>query len=208
MTGATVLPYPLSRRDMEADTQWAHSVLERAGLGPGRQVLFIGSGAQWAQDWPYQNAAMRLGGVASYAESSPFDAYRVEMFTRRFPIHTVLGLSGNVLDGLEQSGHDIAKVFGGVHAIFAFPDARKRLVQKGVKSWTQLDLGIGYAFSPPEENEAVLDNTEWLAESLNGGLSLSARNSRASPFVRFKPGVLAEVNLTSGQRLIKLSAEQ
>ncbi|MFZ4603287.1 MAG: hypothetical protein ACOYM8_12610 [Caulobacterales bacterium] len=197
-----VIPYPLSHRDIESDTRWALAVFERMGVCAGKQVLFIGAGAQWGQDWPYQNAAMRIATIASYAENSPFDAYRVEMFTRRFRFHAVLGVSGAILDGLEQAGHDLARVFAHVPVVCAMVEAAPRLLAKGVRCWRQIDLGATYAFESPDEQGARYDESEWLVESRDGALLISARHPRASPFVRLSSGVSGALAAGDDRRIL------
>lgn len=197
-----IMPYPVSHRDNEADTQWALSLLKQMSLRDDKLSLFVAAGAEMAQMWPYENAAMRLNSPINFAENSPFDAYRVEMWLRRFEHQLVFGVTGGVIQGLLDAGHDLQKVFATAKNIVAHDDAWRLLRDANVQAWRLISLGAAYAFEPPTGGGALYDQSQWFVEEKNGELLLTSLADRAAPFVRLHTGVKGTVSVDDGVRRI------
>lgn len=191
--GGSRLPYPVSRRDIERDTEWAQGRLQAAGVEAGAVVLFVASCGEWGQSWPYQNAAMRLSAPYLTAEDSPWDASRSEMFLRRFRCRVAFGISAGLLDGLQQAGHALDTVFADAGCVMARPEAAVRLREAGLAPWTLLPLGPMFALAAPDDAGAVYDEQEWLVEEADGELLLTSLAPRACPLVRLHTGVRGRV---------------
>lgn len=199
-----IMPYQLSHRDLEADTQWALSCLRQMALGDDQLSLFVSAGAEMAQVWPYENAAQRLGSPLAFAENSPFDAYRVEMFLRRFPHQLVFGVTAAIVQGLLDAGHELHQVFSSARHVVAHADAWKLLRAANVPAWRLIALGAAYALEPPTGGGALYDQHDWFVEAKDGELLLTSLVGRASPFVRLHTGVRGSVAVDGGVRRIIL----
>ncbi|HKY92870.1 MAG TPA: hypothetical protein VJM11_17595, partial [Nevskiaceae bacterium] len=188
------LPYPVSYRDLHHDTTVAAELLGRMGLSRGGLLLMIAGGAEWAQTAAYERACTRLGAVWAPAMPLPHDAYRVEMFLRRFAFQAVFGITPWILDGLEAEQHDLAKVFGGVPTLIARPGAWERLRAAGLSPWRLHALGPLLAFEPPGESALLYDASDWAVEAQGGQLVVTSRASRACAVVRLPTGVKGSVD--------------
>jgi hypothetical protein len=201
---SVILPYPMSFRDVERDTEWALSQLTAMQLRDDRLSLFISAGAEMAQVWPYENAAQQLGSPLCFAENSPFDAYRVEMFLRRFDIQLVFGVTRAIVQGLIDGGHDLHKVFSAAGHVVAHADAWQLLRAAGVAAWRLVPLGPAYALEPPAGGGVRYDQREWFVEEKQGELLLTSLARRAAPFVRLHTGVSGSVRIDGDTRVIEL----
>lgn len=187
------LPYPVSYRDLHHDTGVATGLLARMGVSRGRLMLMIAGGGEWAQTAAYERACTRLGAVWAPAMPLPHDAYRVEMFLRRFDFQAVFGITPWILDGLEAERHDPAKVFGKVPTLIARPGAWERLRAAGLAPWRLHALGPVLAFEPPGGTGLFYDEEDWAIEAQGGQLVVTSRASRACTVVRLATGVKGRV---------------
>jgi|GEM_PF-939066 len=196
------LPYPLSRRDVERDTDWAARVYGWLGLEPRRLVHLIGDGSEEISWWPFENAAMRQRMPWIQAESGAFDASRTDMILRRFKLQAVVGLSEAVLDGLIERGRDPVKQLGGLQAVVATPKAASRLKALGLSPWTILHIGPVLAFESPDGGGARYDENEWRIDSVDGELTLTNIHARACPFANLRTGLPGSVEIIDGERRV------
>lgn len=187
------LPYPVSYRDLEHDATVAVATLGRLGLSRGGLMLMIAGGGEWAQTAAYERAATRLGAVWAPTMPLGHDAYRVEMFLRRFRFQLVFGITASILDGLQAEGHDLRKVFGEAGTLVARPGAWERLRAAGLSPWRLHALGPVLAFEPPGETGAFFDAHDWSLESIGGELLVTSRSVRASHVVRLATGARGAV---------------
>ena len=186
-------PYTVSLRDIERDTAWARSVFERAGIRPGVPLHLIGTGCDNEILWPYENALIGMKVPFGVAEPVAIDAPRSDMFLRRFRMQAVVGLSGEIVGALIALGRDLRALFG-ESTLLALPDALPRLREAGLAPWTMLPVGPMFAFESPDGDGARYDESEWLVEERDGELLLTSLAPRATPFVRLRTGVRAQVS--------------
>lgn len=194
-------PYAVSARDIERDTAWATRVFEWIGLKPNLPVHLVGAGCDNEILWPYENALIRMKVPFGVAEPVRIDTPRTDMFLRRFRMQAVIGLSGELVDGLLAAGRELRQLLG--HStVVALPDAGSRLREAGLAPWKMVPVGPMCAFEAPEGGGARYDNSEWLVEDDGNELLLTSLASRASPFVRLKTGVKGrvEVREAAGER--------
>ena len=173
---------------MAADSRFARRLFTVAGIGAGDLVVLTAGASEYAQVWPYEAALESLGACIAIAENLRFDAGRTEMFLRRFSMRAAFGIGPAVLDGLHDMGKPLDKVFGNTPVIFARDLAVNRLRAVGLKPWRVETLGPAFAFEDPD-GETYYDRDEWLIESDNGELVITALNDRANPLVRLRTGV-------------------
>lgn len=180
--------YPLSHRDIEADTRWACRFLSSVGVVAGDTVVVSATGAEMGHFWPYECAVEKLDACVAMAENVNFDARRTEMFLRRFAVRAALGVSDEILNGLEMAGLPLHQTFASTPLVFARDGAADRLKQAGLSPWRMVSLGPLFAFVSPQ-GEVHHDQDEWLLESIDGEVHVSARHPRAKPMFRLPVGV-------------------
>jgi hypothetical protein len=187
------VPLPVSYDDVAQDTDSARKTLASLGVGRGHHVLFTSLLSESATFWPFQQAVLSVGGIVSCAEATPFDAFRTEMFARRLPLETVLGLNADVLDGLAALGRASEQVFARVPIIVARSLAYERLRDAGLRPYLWLPLGPAVAVECRVRAGAHVDSGVWQAESAGGEIVLSSRVPRAFTVDGLRTGVRAEV---------------
>lgn len=201
-TPAGALPYFISWRDMEVDSFWAHHILSEMGIGAGSLVHFTHNYSEEALLYPYYLATRHLGGTFAHGMATPYDAYRIEMFLRRFRFQAAIGIAPGTLDGLEQAGHQPAKVFAQTPVLAALPGAYERLVAMGFQPWRLIPLGPLYAFEAPDGSGARYNAGEWNLASRNGRifLSASARRKRDNGFENLDTGINGTLGMVTTPR--------
>lgn len=202
-TPAGVLPYTVTQRDVQIDAMWARRhVLSEMDVARGSLVHFTHSYSEEIQFWPFYVAALFMG--ATYANGMPsmFDAYRMEMYMRRFRFQVVFGIAPGTLDGLEQAGHLLPRVFAHVPHLVALPGAYERLLRVDLAPWRVVSLGPCLVIEAPDRSGARYNVGEWDLESRNGRIFLSAspRRRRDDGFVDLDTGVDGAVELVKTPR--------
>jgi hypothetical protein len=182
-----------SMLELERARLAAVRVLDSFHFRSGGNVLLTSMWDEGAQLMPVERAIMSYGLVAVSADSSVFDAQRVESIVRRFPLIGAMGITAGTLDGLEKLGHDPARLFAGP-VVWARPGAYERLKPLGgLKVYRCLELGPAFAFECPCGAGAHLDRYEWAVEEQDGEVLLSSRLPRCESFTRLRTGVKARV---------------
>jgi hypothetical protein len=190
--GAT-LPYHFSWRDADVDTRWMMTCLKPFGIERGSLIHITQSYSEFVQFWPIYEAARNLGAVYANGMATSFDAYRLEMYLRRFRLTAVIGITVPTLDGLQQGGHDIEKLFGGVPVLMALPDAAARLREFGFKVATLLKVGPFMAIEAAPGEGGRFDNREWSVDAIDGELHVTSAPARSEQFDRLAVGVKGSV---------------
>lgn len=192
-TKHAVMSYPVSFRDVHADSLFGMHMFQKMGAGAGSMVLFTSGSSEYAQFWPYEISVVNLEGCAAIAENFMFDAGRSEMFMRRLPIKVAFGITDAILDGMAALKLDVGKAFAPAGVICARDGAADRLKDLGFLPWRMVSFGPAFGFVSPE-GEAFYDGDEWLIEEANGELLITARTARALPLVRLPTGVKGSVD--------------
>jgi len=195
---AGALPYPISWRDIEADTRWTQHLLRGMGIAPGALVHLSHYYSELAQLWPFYQATRDLGAVIANGMPSPFDAYRLEMYLRRFRLTAAIGIAPDTLNSLEQQGHDLQKLFASTAVLAALPGAWERLRVLGFKPWRLIALGPLLAIEAPDASGARFNNREWQVTGGGDGLRVSAGPQRACDFRELETGVAGMVEKVEG----------
>jgi hypothetical protein len=183
-----VIAFPVSRRDLEADTRFASTVMDQLGVGKNTLVLLTSGSSEYSHFWPYELAMEQREACVAVADNFIFDAGRSEMFMRRLPIAVAFGITDTVLDGMAAMKLDIAKAFASVGTICARDGAADRLNALGFSPWRMVSFGPTFGYVSPQ-GESFYDQNEWLVEAADGELLITAINARAVPLVRLRTGV-------------------
>jgi hypothetical protein len=159
----------------------------------GTNMLVTALFDEGAQLMGAERAIMDYNMVAVSADSSLFDARRVESIVRRFPLVGAIGITAATLDGLAGLGHDPEKLFQGM-AVWARPGAYERLAGKpGIEVYRWFELGPAVAIECQARQGAHVDRFEWRIESLGGEVVLSNRLERSVGFDHYRTGCRGEV---------------
>ena len=169
--GGEVTPWPVAERDIDDE---AESLAPRlAALGLLSQAMHV---------VPLERAAGRVGALYSSADATPFDAFRVAALARQLEPQVVMGITGDVLDGLAEAGRDPAEVLGSVPAVVtADDDAHARLDAAGLAPRRWVKLGPTSAIEERPQDGPVYDATRWRVEEDAGELLISNRVPRLTP---------------------------
>src|SRR5882724_10578632 len=105
-------PWVVSQTEIERAIGNASRVLGELGVGAGRRVLWCSMLSEAAHFWPFIVGTMLCGAQLSCADATQAEAPRVAMFCRLIEYHAVLGVTGAILDGLDELGFAYRDVFG------------------------------------------------------------------------------------------------
>jgi hypothetical protein len=184
-----IFSYPVSYADIERDIASATRALQSLGVEAGSPVLIVSALSETAQYWPVLVATMALGGQLSSAEATRFDAFRTAMFLRARRYRAVVGISGEVLDGLADIGASPAEVFANADVVAARGEALERLRDAGIVARAWLHVGPALAVECDQAGGAHLDQKEWSAVEQDGEIVLGAVNPRTATIHGLRTGV-------------------
>ncbi|MES2258422.1 MAG: hypothetical protein V4724_07885 [Pseudomonadota bacterium] len=186
-----ILPY--SALELERSRRAMVRVLSTFHFRAGSNVLVTALMDEGAQLMGAERAVMSYGMVVVSADSSPYDAGRVESILRRFELVAAIGITEATLDGLARLGHDPVKLFAD-KVIWARPGAYERLAAlPGLKVYRWLEVGPAVALECREGAGAHIDRFEWTVDEVDGEVVLTSRLERAYEFEHHKTGVRGHV---------------
>ena len=189
-----VTPWPAAQADIEDEAESLAPRLAALGLEPGGVVLVVAMLSQAVHAVPLEQAAGRLGALYSSADATPFDAFRVASLVRQLEPQVVVGITGGVLDGLVEAGHDPTDALGPVPAVVtADDDAHRRLRAAGLAPRRSVQLGPTTAIEELDQSGPVYDATRWSVEEVDGELVISNLVPRLTPAHRLRTGVRGRV---------------
>ena len=194
-----IVPLPISWHEIDRDTAWADRMAELMRLAPGQFALYTLNHAQSAQMWPWLHVTFRR--KARFATVMPlaWDAGRIEMYTRRFAVDHLFGLSPVTLDGLAAAGHDPIEVMRRIGRISAQPGAWERLAEAGLKPARLTWMGPLLVFDPCDGSGGRFDFTQWELESVDGEIVLTSGPERTARFEREPTGIRGRIAVVEGE---------
>lgn len=188
-----LIDYPVSNRDMTADTRWASGRLTAMGITKGALLDFVHNYRECGQFWPYYMAAAAMGAPVMNGMATQWDVGRTEMYARRFDLRLIMGISGATIEGLKAFGHDPGKVFARAPVLIAREPAASMLEAGGLKPWRLTLLGPLLLTAAAGEG-APYDRSEWTVTADAGGrLLVSSGQERAARFDRLDTGLRGRV---------------
>lgn len=168
--------------------------LASLGVERGDRVLFASMLSEAAQFWPLIVGCMLAGAQLSCADATNGEAVRVRMFTRMLSYRAAIGITGAVLDGLDDIGADYASVFGTVGVIAARPDAYGRLVTAGLTPHAMALVGPALAIASEPGGPLWVDEHEWLLDAdVDGTVLVTNLRATATRFERTRTAIHGEV---------------
>jgi hypothetical protein len=189
-----VTPWAVAQADIDDEAESLAPRLAALGLEPGGLVLIVAMLSQAMHAVPFERAAGKLGALYSSADATPFDAFRVAALTRQLEPQVVMGITGDVLDGLIEAGRDPAEVLGPVPAMVAADDdAHRRLRAAGLAPRRSVQLGPTTAIEGLDHNGPGYDATRWSVEQIDGELVISNLVPRLTEARQLRTGVRGRV---------------
>jgi hypothetical protein len=199
LVGDRPVEWVVSQAEIMRDAQSAGAALGALGFQRGDRALLTTTLCEAPHFWPFSLAVLMARGQLSYADATPFDAYRTAMFVRTLRYRVLLAMNGELLDGLEQAGHDPAELLAPVPVLVARGSAYERLRAVGLEPHHLVLLGPALALAREAGAPPELDAELWDVESADGQLLVTSRTERAQPFVRQPTGVAGRVD---GHRIL------
>lgn len=199
--------YPVSWRDHARDIAWFGNQLARMGAGKGSLLLQCGNTIDWIHNGAIQRACAQLGVTWAPVMAMAHDAYRLEMYLRRFDFDIVMGVNEGLLDGLEQMNMSLDAVFSSVHTIVATPGAQRRLVEAGVEAWTAFELGPVVAYRRFNEEFSEFDHKSWRIDVVEGQLCVTSEDDRACRLQAYRTGYSGKLDADGEKPLLVLAED-
>jgi hypothetical protein len=197
-TGKRII-LPFSYTELERARRFALRLLNSFHFRTGNNILITALLDQVVQLMPVERAIYAAGLVLVSADSSIYDAKRVESIIRRFELSAAINITSATLDGLEQLGHDPKTLFSGL-TVWAAPCAYDRLIEYPETSVMRyMEIGPAIAMECPYKNGAHIDRFEWQVEAIDGELVLSSRVERCAEFSQYRTGTRGVVHHGSCQ---------
>lgn len=190
-----ILPY--SFIELERARRAITRVLGSFHFRTGSNILLTSLLDQTAQLMPIERALYSGGYVAVSADSSLYDAKRVESIIRRFNLTAAINITADTLNGLIELGHDPQALFDGL-IVWAGPSAYDTISNyPATTTLRYLEIGPATALECPHQNGAHIDRFEWQVESVEGEIVLSSRLNRCTEFVGYHTGFRAQIEHTA-----------
>jgi hypothetical protein len=192
--GSGRVPWECSNEEIQRDMGTATKLLTELGVVSGERVLFCSMLSEAAQFWPLIVGAMLNGAQLSCADANEGDAVRVAMFTQRLSYHAVLGVTPEILDGLDDLGRSYEDVFHGIPIIGARPGAFERLTASGLAPYHLVLCGPALAVGRVPHGPAFAAPGEWELGADDTRIVVSNLKPRATSFDRAPTAIVGEVS--------------
>jgi hypothetical protein len=205
--GTTYLDFEVGWPEFERDTQWAEAQLRQAGLGRGDMVLTTLT--NWESPWtsPVVHALRSIGVTYLTAEVFAWDVRRVWMFLQRFPVKAAIGIGGQTLTALTQTGAPVRELLGKLEIIWARPNALAALGEHQPRVLPFVRFGPALAMGRPGASTALINASEWNVVETADGLVVSSVAERAATFLDIATGFRGTATRLGDEIAVSLAAE-
>jgi hypothetical protein len=205
--GTTYMDFEIGWPEFDRDTQWAETQLRRTGLGRGDMVLTTLT--NWESPWtsPVVHALRRIGVTYMTAEVFAWDVRRVWMFLQRFPVKAAIGIGGQTLTALNETGAPVHELLGKLDIIWARPNAFAALQEHQPRVLPFVRLGPALAMGRPGDSTAFVNADEWNVVETDDGLVVSGVADRAATFRDVVTGFRGTATRLGDEIAVNLAAE-
>ena len=194
--------HPARFDELERQSIGISRILRTFNFKPESTILVVSIVPEILQFAPFEKAVQQLGMYGINAESTNYDAGRIESIARQFDTPAICGIGAASLEGLKMFGHDPEKVFAG-RTVWARPDA-----YDAVKAMDSVDARRIVILGPAVAYECAhggihYDSRDWSLSGQRGTLHLSSRMPRITPVADVDTGVvgaLLDTACTCGTR--------
>jgi hypothetical protein len=186
---------PMTHREVERSVIANIRILDTFRVPPRSGALVISSHDNWVMAIPLEEALMRSRQIIFNADNSPFEAGRIEAFLRRFNPPMVFGVSTQVLQGLENTGHDPRQLLAGRTVWCVDREAWQQLADVEtlrLRQWRQ--IGPASAMECAAGAGLHVDTQEWLLEQDQGEIVITSRMNRYPELLRTRTGLRGHID--------------
>jgi hypothetical protein len=179
---------PIAGDEIDRLRNWLAWQLRPFDLKPGSTVLqILSTGAIWPLA-SLQKALLDGMLLPTFAESSPFDWYRVAAILRQFELAAVFDLNAEMLAMLEENSPESIDLLRKVPVVFADPVAKVRLAALDIAAYSIVNLGPTLAMECPLRTGLHVDGREWRVREQDGEIRVTSLLPRLHPFNDFATG--------------------
>jgi hypothetical protein len=190
--GGTTHFHPARFDELERQSIGIARILRTFNFKPESTILVVSIVPEVVQFAPFEKAVQHLGMYGINAESTNYDAGRIESIARQFNTPGICGIGAASLEGLKMFGHDPAQVFAG-RTIWARPDAYDAVkAMDGVDARRIVILGPAVAYECAHGG-LHYDSRDWSLSESEGTLHLSSRMPRITPILDLDTSVAGKV---------------
>ena len=190
--GSATSFFPARYDELERQAIGIARVLRSFGFAPGSTILTVSLVQEIVQFAPFEKAVQILGHYGINAESTNYDAGRIEAIVRQFDTPAICGVGAASLEGLAMFGHEAAKVFAG-RTVWARVDAYAAVAaMPGVDARRLVILGPATALECAAGG-VHYDDRDWTLDDSGATLRLSSRMPRIEPVTGLDTGVAGTV---------------
>ncbi len=200
--GSSVADFEIGWDELDRDTEWAHSVLLKAGVSRGDLVLFSTPNHEGPWITPLVRALRRIGAPYATSETYGWDSRRFAMYLRRLPVKAIIGIGAETVNALTDSGQTLSELMAGVEVVWARPDAVTRLMDLQIDAATYVPLGPALGLGMPGERGARVNGEEWTVSESSGFVHVTNTRTRATSFDYADTGVAGEVTASGTDFLV------
>jgi hypothetical protein len=197
-TDSGIAGFEIGWDEFASDTEWAYSMVVRAGITRGDLVLFSAPNHENPWITPIVRAVRRIGAPYATTETYGWDSRRFAMCLRRLPIKAVVGLSKETVEALADPMGTLSRLLSDVSVVWARADAVPRLAALDIQAATYLPLGPALGLGMPGERGARVNGDEWTVVEDGGRVRVTNKRPRATTFDAVDTGVCGVVTKTGG----------
>lgn len=191
-SGAGTEFFPVRIDELERPAIGMARIMRTFPIAPSSTILTVSLVQEIVQFAPFEKAVQILGHFSINAESTTYDAGRIEAIVRQFDTPAICGIGAESLNGLAMFGHDAAKIFAG-RTVWVRPDAYHTVaMMPGVDVRRIVFLGPATALECAHGG-LHYDSRDWSLETRDGTLRLSSRMPRIAPLSGLDTGVAGSV---------------
>lgn len=185
---------PTNDRDIQRAMRTNLRVLDTYKFPKRTGALIIAGFDDWAMTIPLERAIINDKNIVYYAESSPFEANRIESFIRRFDPKMIFGIDSPVLEGLKTIGQELQYLFNGRVVWCRDNNSYQQLVNlEGVRARHWRAIGPAAAMECSEGAGVHIDSQEWEVSIVDGEAVIRNRLGRDLIDQPQKTGIKAQL---------------
>jgi hypothetical protein len=185
------IDYPIGWADWDRDMSWIKLFLTARGIAAGDFVVVVSTGHEAPWYGPILDAIYSIGATVCPLEPARFELGRAEMFFKRFPISSVIGLDSE-LGGALAGSMGLRSVLTGMRLVLIRPDALELLAAAGIKAGFIVPIGPALGVSCADQSVVHLNEAEWDVTAEGHSSALASKRHRAIDVAQLKMVVTVE----------------
>jgi hypothetical protein len=188
---------PVSDRDLRRSIKFYSALFDSFSIKPEHEgALILSCYDDWAMTVPLESA-LTANRIRIYnADSTPFEAQRIETFIRRFSPPWIIGVNDDVMQGLQTAGFDLKQLFGGrfvwVRDTASYQSLQALDADVKVLRWQMIGPAIGMECA--YGSGLHIDDLTWQLRSDDGEIIVESNLHRDGYSKAHKTGVYGQID--------------